>query len=254
MKSHIKNLLQCPATYSCFFIAFTLFVSTALHAEPPRRGLKIVIVGDSTVANYKDSDILRGWGQLIGAHFIGGTDITNLALCGASTKTFLATPRWKEARELHPDFILIQFGHNDSHAIDQPEATRAKGDYTENLRRFVRESRDIGAVPILITPMHRRIFSSGGGCSNELLPYVEAMKAVGAEMNVSVVDLYTPSGEMFSRLGDAGSSDLTAPNDRTHFSEKGAKLIASIVAKGLADVPDSKLQGILLPVESPQAH
>src|SRR6185436_8940895 len=44
------------------------------------------------------------------------------------------------------------------------------------------------------------------------------------------IDLFTRSGEVFTKLGEAGSADLnSAPTDRTHFSEKGARLLAGLV-------------------------
>ena len=39
--------------------------------------------------------------------------------------------------------------------------------------------------------------------SQELKPYAEAMIAVAKEKAVFLVDLYTPSGTLFDRLGDA---------------------------------------------------
>jgi len=198
--------------------------------------LKLAIIGDSTVANYPADKPLRGWGQYLGEYFSTNTTIINLAKNGRSTKTFYtdAGHFWQQALDAKPDFILIQFGHNDSHALDKPEATRADGDFMDNLRRYVTETRAIGATPIFVTPMHRRSFKNGA-LTLELQPYADAMKKVGKEMKVSVIDLYTLSGEIFLRLGDEGSADLMGPNERTHFSEKGARLLAGLVAHGASD-------------------
>ena len=46
----------------------------------------------------------------------------------------------------HPQYILIQFGHNDSHAKGQPESTDADTTYADNLRGFVREAREAGST------------------------------------------------------------------------------------------------------------
>jgi lysophospholipase L1-like esterase len=208
----------------------------------PSRPIKIAIVGDSTVANYKETDVLRGWGQMLHEFFKPGTVIDNFAENGRSTKTFFQTPHWKQALDDKPDFVLIQFGHNDSHtpASAHPEATQADGDYMEYLRKYVTDARGVGATPIFVTPMHRRTFQADGTMTQELLPYVQAMEKVGQEMKVPVIDLNAKSGELFAKLGDGASADFT-PKDRTHFSAKGARVMAFFVAQGAAGV-DGRLK------------
>jgi lysophospholipase L1-like esterase len=224
-------------------VSLHMFSSALLAQQPsPTQPLKIAVVGDSTVADYKETDILRGWGQMLREFFKPGTRIENLAQNGRSTKTFLQTPRWQQALDGKPDFVFIQFGHNDSHTPPEqhPEATRADGDYMENLRKYVADARGAGAVPVFVTPMHRRTFQRDGTMTLELLPYVEAMKKVGREMHVPVIDLYAKSGELFTKLGDAATTDFT-PKDRTHFSAKGARVMAFFVAQGAGDV-DARLK------------
>jgi lysophospholipase L1-like esterase len=64
------------------------------------------------------------------------------------------------------------------------------------------------------------------------------LKAVAAEVKVPVVDLYSRSGELFEKLGEAGSADLSSgPKDRTHFSEKGARAMARLVLEDLKKNP-----------------
>jgi lysophospholipase L1-like esterase len=208
--------------------------------------LKLAIIGDSTVANYPVEKPLRGWGQYLGEYFSTNTTIINLAKNGRSTKTFYSDPGhlWQQALDAKPDSIFIQFGHNDSHDSTKPEATKADGDFMDNLRRYVTEARADGAVPIFVTPMHRRNFTNET-LTLELQPYSDAMKKVGKEMNVPVIDLYTLSGEVFLKLGDEGSADLMGPNERTHFSEKGARLLAGLVAQGAGNC-DARLKAALI--------
>jgi lysophospholipase L1-like esterase len=198
--------------------------------------LRIVILGDSTVCTYPPESPVRGWGQYLAEGFKGPVDVHNLAASGRSTKTFLKEGRLRRALAVKADFALIQFGHNDSHAKGRPEATDADTDFKENLRAYVDAFVRAGTTPVLVTPMHRRTFR-GGKLTEELKPYAEAMKAVAGEKNVPVVDLYTRSGELFEKLGDAGSADLSSgPKDRTHFSEKGARAMARLVLEDMKKV------------------
>lgn len=203
-----------------------LLTACTLHAAP----LTIALVGDSTVAEYKPEESMRGWGQQLGEFLSPEVKVCNLALCGASTKTFLSTTRWKDALDARPDFVFIQFGHNDSHAADKPESTQADGDYAQNLRRFVNEARHAGVTVILVTPMHRRLFDRQGNPSKELEPYVNSMTTVASDLSIPLVDLYSQSGIVLGKLGETGSVYLYAAGDRTHFSEAGARLVASMVA------------------------
>jgi hypothetical protein len=55
-----------------------------------------------------------------------------------------------------------------------------------------------------------------------------------------VIDLHTTSGELFQKLGYAGSAELAnKAGDRTHFNEKGARAMAELVIKELPDVEPS---------------
>ncbi len=195
---------------------------------------KIVIIGDSTVCDYPADSPNRGWGQFIGESFRDNVQVVNLAASGRSTKTFIAEGRWARALAEKPQYILIQFGHNDSHPKEKPEATDAATDYRDYLRRYVNEARGIGAVPVFVTPMQRRTFTADGMLNDILGPYADAMKVVAGELKVPVVDLHQMSGELYEKLGPEKCLELAnKPGDATHFGEKGARAMAELVMSKL---------------------
>jgi lysophospholipase L1-like esterase len=212
-------------------LAFVSLVTVRAAELPP---VKIAVIGDSTVCEYPEDSPSRGWGHYIGEYFKDGVKIVNLAASGRSTKTFIAEGRWTKTLAEKPQFILIQFGHNDSHAKEKPEATDAATDYRDFLRRYVREAREAHAVPVFVTPMHRRNFKPDGTLDDILQPYADAMKAVAAELQVPVVDLHTMSGELYLKLGPEKCHELeNKPGDNTHFGEKGARAMAELVMSKL---------------------
>jgi lysophospholipase L1-like esterase len=219
--------------------------ATAQSAEPAK--LTIAIIGDSTVCDYPTEHTCRGWGQFIAGYFNDGVRVANHAASGRSTKTFIAEGHWKRTLAEKPDVVLIQFGHNDSHAKERPEATNAATDYRDFLRRYVDETRAAKATPILVTPMYRRNFDADGKLLDILQPYADAMKAVAAEKKVARIDLHTASGELFRKLGKEHCPELAnSPTDFTHFNEKGARAMAELVMKDLpASAP--QLAGWLRP-------
>jgi lysophospholipase L1-like esterase len=206
----------------------------------------MAIIGDSTVCEYPASRTDRGWGHFIEEYFQPGTvTVTNLAASGRSTKTFIQEGRWQKTLEQKPDYILIQFGHNDSHSPDKPESTDAATIYRDYLRRYIDEARAQGATPILVTPMVRRKFGPDGKLENELQPYADAMKAVGSEKQVPVVDLHRSSKRLVEQLGPDGSAAFAnKPGDATHFNEKGARAMAELVMNELP-VAEPQLKGLL---------
>jgi lysophospholipase L1-like esterase len=201
-------------------------------APPP---VRIVLVGDSTVCAYPATRPERGWGQYLEEHFRDGTAaVINLAASGRSTKTFFREGRWKKALEERPDYVLIQFGHNDSHPPGRPESTDAATDYKDYLRRYLDEARAAGATPVLVTPVVRRTFGEDGKLRDDLRRYADAMKEVGAEKKVPVIDLHASSRALVERLGPEKSAELAnKKGDATHFNEQGARAMADLVVNDL---------------------
>jgi 6-phosphogluconolactonase len=231
----------------------------ALPAVAPARAqaapapLRVVLVGDSTLCEYPATDPRFGWGHFLQDYFTDGVQVTNLAKSGRSTRTFIGEGLWTAALRLKPDFVIIQFGHNDSHGAGHPEATDAATSFRDFLRRYIDDTRAAGGTPILVTPMVRRTFGPDGRLANGLLPYADAMKAVAAEKRVGLVDLNSSSAALAQRLGPERSLELAnRTGDATHFNELGARAMAELVVRDLPAAAPA-LAARLLPGGVPSA-
>lgn len=198
--------------------------------------LRIALVGDSTVASYPkpptDRPGLTGWGQVFEEFFCDKVAVLNHAVSGHSSKSFIREGFWRKTLEAKPDYVFIQFGHNDQPGKGE-RSTDAKSDYQEYLRQYVKDARAMGAKPVLVTPVARRTFQDGKPQST-LGPYVDAVKKVAQELGVPVIDLHAASLAVLAELGDSDSADLSpSPADRSHFSRTGARTIAKLVAEAL---------------------
>jgi len=219
-------------------------LAVAKDNAPP----KLALIGDSTVCKYPESGLMRGWGHMLPEFLADGVGVMNEARGGLSTKTF-PRDRWQAILSARPDYVLIQFGHNDSHARGLPESTDAKTDYKDNLRRFLSEARAAGVEPVLVTPPRRRLFLPNGTLTNELAPYAEAMKDVARETTTRLIDLHELSRRRYAELGEAGSAAFTVnkvdqadrpgQDDRTHFTVTGAREMAALVAGELTVIDPS---------------
>jgi predicted acyl esterase/lysophospholipase L1-like esterase len=219
----------------------------ALSAAEPAgapRPVRILLIGDSTVASYPkppaDRPDLTGWGQVFGEFFTDNVAILNHARSGASSKSFFQLGLWSKAIAERPDYVFIQFGHNDGPGKGD-RSTDPKTEFRDNLRRYIDETRAAGAKPVLVTPVSRRTFKEGK-IETTLEPYADAMLAVGQEKNVPVIDLHAASRALLNKLSDAGSADFSpSKDDRSHFSRKGALAMARLVAEAVpAAMPELK--------------
>src|SRR5262249_34489549 len=100
--------------------------------------VKVVLVGDSTVADGS------GWGPAFARRLGSGATCLNMARSGRSSKSYADEGHWKKALALKPDYVLIQFGHNDQPGKGPQRETKPETTYRENLTRYIDESRAAG--------------------------------------------------------------------------------------------------------------
>ena len=268
-------------------LAAGMLVSTSMMA------IKVHTIGDSTMATYSESTtVTRGWGQMLQQFFTDAVTVNNRAKSGASSKSFYEEAAYWESvkKQIQPgDYVLIQFAHNDEkndgmdgdevkayyESIgDQAKAdatdyrgTTASGTYKEYLRKYVEETRALGATPVLVGAICRKYFTGSTirrngrhdlgddfslltasgikegnkvGEDDHTYDYPYQMRLVADEMGVSYIDLTTATKELYESYGDAKANELLFDGDgSTHTSAMGATLIARLCAQLL------QKQGIL---------
>ena len=166
-------------------LALTVWAAAAQNPEPVRPPIDpklptIWVIGDST-ANNADH---RGWADPFADYFDERrVNVVNRARAGRSSRTFFTEGLWEHVRaELRPgDFVLIQFGHNDGGPPDKPPARGSLpgiGDESQDftlpsgkqetvhtfgwyMRKFIDETKDRRATPILLSLTVRNIWKDG---------------------------------------------------------------------------------------------
>ena len=210
---------------------------------PQQRKLKVYLIGDSTMA-IKDPKAYpeTGWGMPFGYFFDSTVEVDNRAKNGRSTKTFIAEGLWQPvADNLHEgDYVFIQFGHNDE--VKTKKSYSTEEEFQTNLKRYITETRQKKAIPILLTPVARRKFSELGKLEGTHEVYAQLVRHVAREQKVPLIDMDTKSQALLQQFGPETSKLLflqLAPgehpnypqgkDDNTHFSELGARLVAQLV-------------------------
>ncbi|ACU62935.1 glycosyl hydrolase family 28 protein [Chitinophaga pinensis] len=215
--------------------------------DPPR----VFMIGDSTMADKPLADNPeRGWGQLFPLFLQKGVTVKNYAVNGRSTKSFINEHRWDSVlvQLKAGDWVIIQFGHNDSKKDDSTRFAAPRGAYKDNLIRFVKEARAKEANPILVTPVMRRKFDEKGAFVDQHGEYPGVVREIAASLKVPLIDLHKSSEALLVQQGVQGSEKLfkttpaghytTLPNgvtDNTHFNTYGATLVAGLVAREIRD-------------------
>lgn len=224
----------------CDLVAIPVLVATAaaltrssdIRAQAPPQPIRVVLVGDSTVTD--DS----GWGAGFRRLVSGAVEVVNMAANGRSSKSFIDEGRWTEALAKRGQYYLIQFGHNDEPGKGPERETDPKTTYRVNMARYVDEARAIGAKPVLITSLVRRLYNDDGTIRTTQTPYVEAVRALAIEKQVPLVDLHAITAADAEHAGDEAWAFLSPRDDkgqvdRTHLNAKGSEVVARLLVDAL---------------------
>jgi len=242
-----------------------LLAALALSAAAQAQPVRVILVGDSTLATRS------GYGDALCQRFRPDVACINLARGGRSSGSFRAEGLWDKVQDLlregstayRSNYVLIQFGHN-----DQPgkpgRSTDLATEFPANMARYVTEVKALGGVPVLLTPLTRRSFK-GQVLQNDLRPWAEASIRVAASELAPLLDLNALSYAAVQAMGEDEADTLAmaakpavgvpalpssqseragAANpifDRTHLGDKGARVFSTLVAQELVRLlPDLK--------------
>jgi len=223
------------------------FISLSCFAQKTT----IYTIGDSTMADKikPDENPEKGWCQVLPSFFdLNKITIENRAVNGRSTKSFIDEKRWDSVYKSlkKGDYVFIQFGHNDEKVADSTRYTNPHTAYRYNLIRFVTETREKGAIPILFSSIARRNFNEHGVLVGTHGDYPLEARFVAQEYQVPFIDLEYFSERLEQAYGPEKSKELhlhfkagehpyypEGKSDDTHLSLKGATEIAKIVVREL---------------------
>lgn len=199
--------------------------------------VRIVLAGDSTVTDKV------GWGKGFEASLKPGAECINLSAGGRSSKNFINEGRWTKCLAAKPDYVLIQFGHNDQPGKGPERETDPQTTYRQYMTQYVDDARAAGIKPVLVTSLSRRQWGPDGKIHSTLTPYVEVVKRIAQEKHVPLIDLHARSIELYEKRGKEGCDALSPRTDKgidnTHLNAKGSQVIGKMVAEELKSaVPD----------------
>lgn len=230
----------------------------------------LYLVGDSTVRNGKGDGAggQWGWGEPLVDYFDASKiNVVNRAIGGRSSRTYISEGRWDELLAMlkSGDFVVFQFGHNDSGPLD--DTSRARGTlpgigdeskaidnpitrkhevvhtYGWYMKKYVEDTLAKGAIPIVCSPIPRKIWADGKVVRNAD-NYGGWARQVADSEKEAFVDLNEIIARRYDSLGQAQVETLFA-DPHTHTGRAGAEFNAECVVAGLKTLKGNPLGGYL---------
>ena len=243
------------------------------------------------MAPYDESaTVTRGWGMYFGNFLTNGWTSINYAKGGRDSRGGY-NELWQTAKKNVEagDYVIITFGHNDEKnsgmdgvalynyykekgdntaaaAVDQ-RGTVPSTTYKEWLGKIIDEVKELGATPIICSPVCRSYFTGskirrngrhdlGDSFSvltadgikekqsvpadDHTMDYAYHSQKLAEEKGVSFIDLTTATAELYESYGDAKCHEYLFDGEgSTHFNTTGAVLVARECARLM------KAQGIM---------
>ena len=246
------------------FSSILLIASSFLFFEKEKP--VFYIIGDSTVKNGDGTgkNNQMGWGTVITPFFdTTRINVQNHAIGGRSSRTFITEGRWNKILETlkKGDYVIMQFAHNDASPLD--DTARARGtikgigeDSTEiynpirkmkevvhsygwYMRKYVREAKGEGAIPIMCSLIPRDNWKDGR-VVRSADSYALWAKQIAEQEGAYFIDLNELIAIEYEKMGEQEVRKFF-PADHTHTNLEGAKLNAAIVAHALKKINPGKI-------------
>lgn len=225
---------------------------------------KILVIGDSTVAN--GNDVVVGWGKHLDEYVdTARVEVINKARGGRSSRTYMFEGLWEEALALvgEGDFVIMQFGHNDGGYIDKPKfrgSIKGTGDQSQEITRpdgtkevvhtygwymtqYVKQAKAKGVTPIILSHIPRNEWPHGKVelCNKSYGLWAKRV----ADVNGAIfIDLNKRVAEKYESLGQTVVAEFF-PKDHTHTNNIGALINARTVAEGIRSERSNPLRSYI---------
>lgn len=237
--------------------------------------IDIFCCGDSIMRDYSASDSDQyGLGQALKEFFdeTKANVVTDIANGGRSSRLFYnEDSRWPEVKRRieannkagKKSVVILSFGHNDQRALTDCDKTygaqftfasenangTVAGTHYDFMEKYIVETRELGAVPICVTPFVRANYSGSEvsaygkhdwsnktmtGDSTPRGNYPAAMKAAAKKQGAILVDMTELSAVRVAEYNNAGKEKyFYVDSDNTHERTLGGLELGKIVTDEL---------------------
>lgn len=272
----LKALPDAPLTQYFSAKGETVVSAAELSLPLPARAdlPTLWIIGDSTVRNGQrdGANGQWGWGDEIAPYFdISRINVVNRAVGGRSSRTYYQF-HWPTVLGMikHGDFVLMQFGHNDSGPLDNKARARGtlpgNGEETRTidnpitrrteivhtygwyLRQMIEQAKKKGATPIVLSLVPRKVWDAG---KIHREAYINWAEEAARQEHAPFVNLNEIVARKYESMGSAKVDSLFG-DPHTHTNLAGAQLNAESVIEGLDALRHDPLKKYFSSADSPR--
>ena len=192
-------------------------LQTVGYAGQPSR-IHVACVGDSITAGTEYTIDL--WTLLGRNYAVGNFGDPGAGVSSLSDKPYMNQSAFLLALQFEPKIVIIMLGTNDAHTT----LNETNADFVNNYVKLVNEFQKLASKPKIFVVTPPPIFKNDANLSTQFIPQnvIPNIEQVANNVNVSVIDVYTPlvnHGEYFP--------------DGVHPDSDGSKAIAKIVYNAL---------------------
>ncbi len=234
-------------------------------------------IGNSTVRTGSKGDGANGqwgWGAPI-ADFFDRTrlNVENKAWGGTSSRTFRSLGFWDKVYPFlkKGDYVIMQFGHNDSSPINDDQRARGtiegNGEETKEIdnmltgkheivqsygwyiRQYIKETKEKGAIPIVCSLIPRNHWTDGK-VNRSVDSYAQWAEQAAKQEGAVFIDLNTLICDHYDEIGQERVTALYFDGDETtHTNAMGAQMNAFCLVQGLKALKEFSLNKYIKVVE-----
>lgn len=230
----------------------------------------LFLIGDSTVRNGTGNGAggQWGWGDFLAPFFqTNRINVVNEALGGTSSRTYYRD-RWPGVLAMMKpgDFVIMQFGHNDSSPANDTARARGTikgvGDETREIdnplthkhevvhtfgwyeKQFIAEARAKGATPMICSLIPRNTWRDGRAARNKN-DYAGWAGGVAKSENAAFLDINEIIARQYDAIGQENVKPLFIVGAGPHTSLAGAETNSTCVIAALKGLKENPLAGFL---------
>jgi lysophospholipase L1-like esterase len=224
--------------------------------------ITVYLASDSTVSSYAPEVFpLTGWGVPLANYFTSDVRVSDQAKPGRSSKSFYEEGSLAAIDNTIKagDYLFVMFAINDSADDNSNRKTKPESSFKAYLRQYVAVARNKGAIPVFVTAQIKRTYDLWGRFFNSVQGYPQAMRDLGAELGVPVVDLNRLSIGFLTAIGPEASKNTymyiaagqypgwpNGDSDYIHLQYNGADQMARLVTQGIQQINLQPLSSYLL--------
>ncbi len=185
----------------------------------------VFVIGDSTSCD-QSSEPFNSWGQSITRFFKPEVAVANHGESGETIGDCLSRHRFDKIWSVMKpgDYLLVTSGHNEPNGKNGNMTFDQR--FYDDFKRVVDQTRTLGGIPVLVTPISRAPGSQSLG------PYPDELRQLAKDDNVALIDLNSATATFYKAVPDYHVV-FASRTEATHTGDYGSYEVSKMIMAGI---------------------